>query len=284
MNILMLGAGKGSLEVRGKQLGAKLGARVALAPSVLDLQWADVVVLIKRADPAWAELAHAADKPVVWDALDFWQQPDHNALAEVDARALLRQQIAIYQPELVIGATQAMSDAANGVYLPHHARPRLTPGPVRQHVTTVAYEGTKKFLGRWKGAVRAACQERGWRFVVNPADLREADIIVALRDGLWDGWMCREWKSGVKVVNAIAAGRPLITQPCAAVRELVPSCSIVHSPSEIGAAFDLWADRTIRAGVVKESSARWATWSLPAVADRYRDILQRVVKGQRVAA
>ncbi len=282
MNVLMLGVGAGSYEVRGKQMGAALDARVS--SSMTSLDWADVVVLIKRADPKWADEARRAGKPVVWDALDFWQQPEQNSLTETDAKTLLHEQIARYQPDLVIGATQAMANAAGGVYLPHHARPGLTPAPVREHVTTVAYEGTKKYLGRWASDAEFACVKRGWSFVINPPDLREADLILACRDGQHDGWMCREWKSGVKIVNAIAAGRPVIGQPSAAWRELAPEGTLVETPTDLEAAFEAWASRERRAQASRVCAMRWPTWALNNVAATYRDLLYKVSLRQTVDA
>lgn len=284
MNVLMVGGGNGSWVVRAKQLGGALGARLSSSPPDELLRWADVVVLIKRADPTCAERARSFGKTVVWDALDFWQQPEHNDLDESGAIRLLHDEMARYRPTLVIGATEAMAAAAGGVCLLHHARPGLTPAPVRGQVTTVAYEGTKKFLGRWYLAIEHACQVRGWEFVINPPDLRTADLIVAFRDGRWDGWMCREWKSGVKVVNAIAAGRPIIAQPCAAMRELAPAGTAVAEMDLLGDAFDFWADHDARAQVVKESAARLESLSLPTIAQTYRHLLQQAVSGREVAA
>jgi len=271
MNVLMIGAGHGSFEVRGKQLGAALGARVT--PMVLqsDLAWADVVVLIKHA-AQYAERVHAAGKPLVWDALDFWQQPVDNIFNEQESFTLLKDYLCHVKPTLTIGATQAMAKACGGVYLPHHARPGLTPRPVRDKVEVVAYEGTKKYLGQWAKAIDQECARRGWKFVINPPDLSDADIIVAFRDGQWDGWMCREWKSGVKAVNAIAVGRPFISQECAAVTEIRPAGSQINA-KELSNAFDFWANNEMRAEAGLQAACH--EFALPWVARSYRSILER---------
>lgn len=134
MNVLMVGTGKGSWQMRGEQLGAALGARVTSAPSREDLHWSDVVVLIKRAALQWCRHVHAAGKPLVWDALDFWSQPAQNGLHDGAAITLLHQQIAAIRPTLVIGATDAMARACDGVYLPHQGWPGLAPTPARPFV------------------------------------------------------------------------------------------------------------------------------------------------------
>jgi glycosyltransferase involved in cell wall biosynthesis len=113
--------------------------------------------------------------------------------------------------------------------------------------------------------------KRDWAFVINPKDLRDADIIVAFRDGKYDGWMCREWKSGVKIVNAMAAGRPIITQDNAAFRELSPIGTTVTDHQELAAAFDKYADHALRQSAVSQSRAEALT--LERVSARYRRIL-----------
>jgi hypothetical protein len=270
----MVGSGKGAWQIRGVQLGAALGARVVHAPSEADWRWADLVVLVKRAGAMYAAQAHRFGVPIVWDALDFWRQPGDNHLSEADARRLLAQQIETIRPALTIGSTRAMTAAAEGVYLPHHGWPGLTPTPARDEVQVVAYQGGEVFLGRWRQVLEAACQRRGWRFVVNPTDLRDADILVAFRDGQWDGWMCQEWKSGVKIVNAIAAGRPIITQASAAAREVgYLGTSILHG-DRIDVWFDLWAGAETRAAVVMDAIEQSRPMSI--VAAQYAAILADV--------
>ncbi len=286
MNVVIIGGGRGSWKIRGIELGGALGARVVAIPSDDDMRWADVVVLVKRASPDWAALAHRFRKPVVWDALDFWEQErgTQNSLGEHEARALLQSWIARYQPALVIGATEAMAEAANGVYLAHHSRPGLSPAPARTVVKTVGYEGTRKFLGKWGREVQQECDRRGWAFVINPADLRDVDIVVAFRDGVHDGWMCREWKSGVKLVNAVAAGRPVICQATAAEREIKPSGSAIAEPMELAAALDFWMSYEYRRVCTMPTRTSVfcvaADYTLQAMAERYRQILQNVAKAK----
>ena len=211
MKILMVGHDKGAWQMRGVQLGHALGARVTSKPQDSDVQWADVVVLVKKAGVRHAPLVHRFGKPLVWDALDFWEQPEQNGLSETEAVALLREMIRVIHPTLVIGATARMAEDAGGVYLPHHSWQGLVPTPPRARVEVVAYQGNPRYLGRWRRAVHEECHRRGWVFLINPIDLRVADLLVAFRDGKWNGWMCQNWKSDVKGVNAFVAGRPIIT-------------------------------------------------------------------------
>lgn len=276
MNILCVGAGQGSWTIRGQQLGAAIGARVLSAPDAADWRWADVCILHKKYAVRYASAAHLARVPIVWDALDFWAQPGENGLGEADAIGVLRAHMALIRPLLVMGATQAMADAAGGVYLPHHHWSGLAPIPARERVHVVAYQGNAAYLGSWLGLVSRACARRGWRFVVNPADLREADLLVAFRDGPWDGWICRHWKSGVKLVNAIAAGRPILTQPSAAASEIGAPGSLASSEQELEQAFDQWADYTPRALAVEACRSFVDDYALMTIARRYQQILQDV--------
>lgn len=275
MNVLMLGKGKGSWEMRGQQLGAALGARVLTEPGPKDWEWADLVVILKRWVQHGAE-AHRRGLPIVWDALDFWGQPSQNSIAEPVAKQILANHIQALRPAMVIGATEAMASAAGGVYLPHHSWDRLVPTPPRLAMRTVAYQGNPLYLGSWRAALDRQCADRGWTFAVNPADLSSADVIVALRGEVWDGWVCREWKSGVKLVNAIAAGRPVITQPTAAWREMQPPGYAIETMDELKAALDLCGSPLIRTASYERCREAAPQYRLPAVAKRYTEILEAV--------
>jgi hypothetical protein len=272
----MVGNGKGSWTMRGLQLGAALDARVTMAPSPADFKWCSVVVLVKRTNPDHVQMAKQAGKPIVWDALDFWRQPTQNCLLWPHAMQLLGQQVKAIDPALVIGATEEMAKDASGAYLPHHSWSGLVPTPARPDVKVVAYEGNPIYLGRWEQWLETACHARGWKLVINPPSLSDADILIGFRDGQWDGWMCRHWKSGVKVVNAIAAGRPFIGQDSAARSELQPEGSIVETREELVAALDSWASYEIRAEVVERSLARVEQFTVSAVAAKCRQILHTV--------
>lgn len=276
MNVLMVGSGKGSFEMRGVQLGAAIGARVTSAPTSADWQWADLVVLVKRAAAAFCAQAHAAGVPIVWDAVDFWSQPYDNTADETRAKALLAAQIAAIRPVLTIGSTQAMAAACGGAYLPHHSWRGLIPVQPREHVSQVGYQGNPVYLGRWRAALIKACTARGWQFVTIGQDVKavwEADILVSFRDGPWDGWMCREWKSGVKLANAIAAGRPIVTQPSAAAREIAPPGWTVDAEPMLDHAFDALTTRHARSLAYDACVAAAPPLRLPAIAEQFRALL-----------
>jgi hypothetical protein len=274
MKILILGGGAGSWEIRGRQLGAALGARVlATPPTMRDWVWADVVVLVKRALPLYAAQAREAGIPVVWDALDFWRQPSENGLDDLGAQLAHGRFVGQYPPVTTIGATARQAQDLGGVYLPHHARPSLRARPVRKAIAVVAYEGQPAYLGAWAGILTRACAARGWQFVINPPNLADADLLVALRDGPWDGWMCRHWKSGVKLVNAIAAERPILTQPSAAWQEIAPPGSIVATAEDLARAFAAWESHDARLAAAETCALLAPIYQIDVLATRYRRIL-----------
>lgn len=276
MNLLIVGGGKaGSWAIRGEQIGAALGARVTSEPQRADFDWADVILIVKRAIYQFGAAAKASGKPLVWDVLDFWRQPDENGCDIAFMVTRVQQLAAQYGAEL-IAATQAMADAIGGVYIPHHYRPGTVAQPVREQIQTVAYEGCSLYLGSWEGVLKAACAERGWSFVINPTKLQDADLIVALRGEQWDGELCRKWKSGVKLVNAIACGRPVICQHSAAQREI--GGGALETAEQLNDSLDFWDDNTeIRMDLPDFLAETASSFSIDAIADRYRKVLEGVL-------
>jgi hypothetical protein len=275
---LIIGAdAHGSYQMRGVQLGACIGARVTTHPKHSDFAWADVVVLIKRAAFQFGKQAKATGLPLIWDVLDFWEQPEEN---DFPVHGFFRKRVKETQEALgittLIGATQAMAEAIGGVYLPHHHRLRLSPAPVREKTLTVGYEGKSKYLGPWRRILEQASAVLGMEFVVNPLDIRELDIVVALRGDKHDGDVCRHWKSGVKLVNAIAAGRPVVTQPSAAFSEIEPVGVTLTDPMCVVAA--LHQARALRVEAYEQGLRRVGEFDVSTVGQGYRRIVEAAVK------
>jgi hypothetical protein len=283
MNVLMVGSGHGgSWMMRGVQIGRALGARLVTRPVEQDWRWADVAVLVKHAGLLFASDAHRFNVPIVWDVLDCWRQPRENQWTVEEGKQFIAKLQATIKPAVMIAATQKMAEDIGGVYIPHHCRIGLKPTPPRDVVKVVGYDGEKKYLGRWFNWIEAECKSREWRFVVNPPDLSQVDILVAFRYGRFDGELCRAWKSGVKFVNALCAGRPIVTQPCAAFDELYPARRTFLSREELVEAFDLMADAEWRQIVSRDVDAARTFTVQSIVSVFYRPLLERVAC--RVAA
>lgn len=276
-NVLFVGCDKGAWQIRGKQLGAVLGAHYTAKPQPQDWDWADIVVLVKRAPEVWYQQAKAWGGPLVWDVLDFWRQPRDNQRAEHDLLDDIRRIRESLPMALVIGATKAMAQAIGGVYVPHHRRLGLTATRSLTRAEVVGYEGSPRYLGVWQPAIERACAELGLNFVLNPADLGHVDLVVAFRGGDWDGWVCRRWKSGVKYVNAIAAGRPVVTQACAAFDEIAPVGTTIEHHHELVEAFRTMLTPAARQAAYEQSLRRIDEFSIDTVAAQYRPLLNRAL-------
>ena len=101
---------------------------------------------------------------------------------------------------------------------------------------------------------------------------------MAFRDGPWDGWMCREWKSGVKLVNAICAGRPIISQDSEAWRNLTPRGVRIESLAELPDAFSEFIGAQIRSEVVKTSQRRPELFTAAQIGRQYLELLAPVAR------
>jgi len=267
MRIAVTGRGTGgSFEIRGNQLGAAIGAEVK--PGAHRLDDYDCVVVVKRPVLPFS----AGDACVVWDVVDAYPQPAGNSWARHQCLHWLETQVLAIQPDAIVAATDAMA-ADCGMFdlpvfaLPHHARPGLRRNPIRKEVTTVGYEGGVQYIERWRPIIERECKARGWAFVVNPRELADVDIVLALRDQA--GYAPRHWKSNVKLANAQGSGTP-----CVVAREcgyLETACGAEHfadNPQELSAALDALTDYEAR----RDASERLfkAAPQLDRIAARYR--------------
>lgn len=274
--VLFVGCDKGAWQIRGKQLGAVLGAHYTGKPQPQDWDWADVVVLVKRAPEVFYQQAKAWGGPLIWDVLDFWRQPRDNDRTEADLLEEVRRIRHGLQIGLVIGATQAMATAIGGVYLAHHHRPSLRATQSLTRAELVAYEGSPRYLGSWQSALEQACAQLGLNFALNPPDLGQVDLVVAFRGEMWDGPVCRQWKSGIKYVNAMAAGRPVVTQSCAAFDELAPVGVTIERQAELVEAMRAMLAPEVRYAAYEQSLQRAPEFSIETIAAQYRPLLERI--------
>lgn len=207
MRVLVTGKGNaGSWIIRGQQLGNAIGADVSQIPQGTY----DVSVLVKKAPP---ELLRKLSGEIVYDVVDAWPQPIGNQWGRSRSIDWLSGQINSIKPAGIVAATKRMAVDCQAFGIPvialeHHARPGLRKNPVRKEVKTVGYEGSPEYLGQWRKLLEAECRTRGWNFVVNPQELADLDIVVALRD--CSGYAARHYKSNVKLANAQGSGTPVI--------------------------------------------------------------------------
>lgn len=276
--ILVTGNGKsGSWKIRGEQLGAAIGAKVesyyCAQPDAFDF-----VVGVKRGGFWDFRRACGGRIPFVWDIVDAWPQPTGNSWHTPECLAWLKAEISAKAPLAIVAATQAMEADIREVgfkgpvlTLPHHARPGQAINPIRRVVQTVGYEGGEAYLGKWKPMLGAECARRGWKFVVNPKQLADLDIVVALRD--IPGYAPTRWKSNVKLANAQGSGTPFIGNREFGYLETASGAEEwADTKSELIAALDLLSDASVRYHA--STTLREGTPLLENIATTYRNWLE----------
>lgn len=218
MRILFTGNGTaGSWKIRGEQLGAACAGSISSPASQQALADAEMVVVVKRCTDKLLRELHDQDKRWVFDALDFYPQPECTTWSKKYAIDWVRKEIDRLNPNAIIWPNQQMmldcSDGRPERVLYHHHRSSLIRNVPQDRPLVVAYEGSEKYLEHWNGFLQRECSKRGWTFVVNPSLLSNADVVVALRGPRFSGYAQFNWKSNVKLANAQGAGVPFIGQP-----------------------------------------------------------------------
>ncbi len=218
MKILVTGKGgrAGSWQIRGKELGFAIGARVLPFAELSDCVQCDLAIVVKRTPATVLEAIRVAGKPWVLDVVDMYPQPMCTGWSRSEAIRWMQTTLRNLAPNAIIWPTERMrvdcDTGLPGIVLKHHHRPWIERNPIREIVSTVGYEGDARYLEEWRPILQKECARRGWAFVENPEKLADLDIVVALRGRQWNGYVQQNWKSGVKLSNAQGSGTPFIGQ------------------------------------------------------------------------
>jgi hypothetical protein len=224
MNLLFTGRGRaGSWKVRGEQLGHACGAAVTQAPTIQQCREADRIVVVKRTPEDVLATIRKSGTPWVYDIVDCYPQPGCTDWGKHEAIEWVQARLKKLAPSAVVWPNQRMRQDCDtglpGFVLPHHYRPGIAINPIREQVRVVGYEGAKAYIESWRETIEYECRRRGWRFEVNPAQLADLDIVLAVRSAPWDCYVTQHWKSNVKLANAHGSGTPFIGQPEDGYRE-----------------------------------------------------------------
>lgn len=243
MKVLVTGrGGAGSWSVRGEQLGAAMGATVKPMASRKDMLAHDVVLVVKRVPAELLRELRAAGRPWVYDIVDAYPQPACATWSQEQCLAWAKRHIAELAPDRIVWPNARMRKDCGSPFEPvvyHHHRPGIARNPIRESVKTVGYEGSSKYLDGWLVPMMRECERRGIRFVINPAQLADLDIVVAMRGGIWDGYPQRHWKSNVKLANAHGSGTPFIGAVEEGYKETAIGCEYwADTPREFARALD----------------------------------------------
>lgn len=278
LKVLCTGSGtSGSYQIRAVQLGAAIGATVI--PKAESVAGFDLVVVVKRMPGGLLYRLRADRVPWVLDVVDGWPQPTADDWSRDECMAWLGSKIREFRPTAIVAATQAMADDCAGfgvpvLFLPHHARPELEfeRNPIRKLVRRVGYAGSERYIVKWRPVIEAQCRRRDWLFHTNPQYLGDMDIVLALRDST--GYAARNWKSCVKMSNAMGSGTPFIAcREAGYIEQDIGNCvKWADNEAELSAAFDELTSVQERRRV-----AGWlfaATPQLDAVATKYKAWLE----------
>lgn len=185
-------------------------------PTDEDLEWADLVCLVKKPDPWVIERARKMGKPCVFDIVDSWAQPgDGLKCTNVSrARELFASAWQHINADGYIFPTRRMQEdlgtlVREKLTIYHHFWPQIQKNPIRDRVAFIGYEGAD-YLGEWHSRIERACSERGIKFVINPSNYTDLDIVILARGGLHGNFLSRCYKSNVKLANAYASGTPAL--------------------------------------------------------------------------
>lgn len=252
MRLIFTGNGtSGSWKVRGEQLGKAVGATVKPRATLSDLREHHVAIVVKRLHAGLIESLRESDIPWVWDVLDFFPQPLCSTWGRAESIDWVQNRIRTLAPTAVIWPNQKMREECDtglpGIVLPHHYRPGIAVNPVRPEIRSIGYEGEPSYLAGMRGVIEDECAKRGWRFVINPPQLADVDVVLAMRAGLGMSYAARNWKSNVKLANAHGSGTPFIGNRECGYLETASGCEYwADSPKELSVAFDWLVSQSAR--------------------------------------
>jgi hypothetical protein len=207
----------GAWQIRGQQIAAMRSNWVATSqPSDEDIEQADLICLVKKPDIHVIERARQMRKPLVFDIIDSWAQPEdglkcHNTH---EARELFLPVWRQINADGYIFPTWRMQEdlgalVKNKVTIYHHYWPQIQKNKIRSRVEVIGYEGAD-YLGEWRSRIEKACSERGIRFVANPVNYADLDIVIMARGGVHGNFLSWRYKSNVKLANAMGSGTPAL--------------------------------------------------------------------------
>jgi len=258
----------GSWEMRGVQIARGGGWDAVSSPSLEQVKAADIIVAVKRVKGNLADMLRGSGKPVIWDALDFWKQPEESTIDNLeDAKALAAPHIERLAPVLIIGANKQMADDLGGICIYHHAR----LGAVRGQGKEITYDGHPRYID----GLRVPFQKIGWSFRMG-APWKETGAILSARRGGDGGWLARRWKSNVKAANAIACGVPFIAEPDQAYLETVPSEMALwfEKQEDLNSKIDLLVTPSFLQGARDAALHHRHTATLAHAVNHYREVFK----------
>lgn len=229
MKILFIGMSKkaGSAIMRGQQIAStRPNWDYKFKPTREEMDGYGAIVLVKQAKPSiLADIDDACkcnDSFFFYDMLDFWGQDKYKT--EEESLEILHSHIMkLFMldegVDVFIAPNQCMFESMLSlpiigkcdVYkIPHHYDPNLPTPAYNSQVKNLVYYGDGRYIANWYLQIVRACGEAGWNFLINPQDLSCASAMIGARNGEYNCWINRNWKSGVKLATAEGLGIPFV--------------------------------------------------------------------------
>lgn len=273
MKILFTGRGtSGSWKIRGQQIANEMGAKAVRVASPTECRNADVIVGVKRIPDELLAAIRASGRPWVWDCVDAWPQKN-GPMGKDQAMNWLHAELDRLRPTAVIWPNRKMQeDAGFGEVIYHHHRPGIEKNPIRPRIETIGYEGSPAYIEAWALDISEECRKRSMGFTINPSQLADVDVVLALRGPTRNGYPERNWKSNVKLANAHGSGTPFIGAPECGYQETASGAEYwAMSRDDLSLSLDWLESQETR----QEVQRRFLASALPinAMADEYRRIL-----------
>lgn len=207
----------GAWQIRGQQIAAMRSNWVATSqPSDEDIEQADLICLVKKPETRVIERARQLRKPLVFDIIDSWAQPKDGLKCNNthEARELFQPVWQEINADGYIFPTWRMQEdlgalVKNKVTIYHHYWPQIQKSKIRNRVEVIGYEGAD-YLGEWRSRIERACRERDIRFIANPINYADLDIVIMARGGVHGNFLSWRYKSNVKLANAMGSGTPAL--------------------------------------------------------------------------
>lgn len=207
----------GAWQIRGEQIAhMRDNWKARNKPSNNELEACDILCVVKKPDLKLIEKARRLGKIVIYDIVDSWAQPkdDEKYQTKQAAIDLFSKMWSGINADGYIFPTQRMQDelgflVENAITIYHHHWPQISINPVRPEVKRFGYEGAD-YLGNWGPIFNAVAAERNIEFITNPDCISDLDVVVLARGGSHGSYLSRNYKSNVKLANALASGTPAL--------------------------------------------------------------------------
>lgn len=283
-------------KVRGLDIaGARAHWSAVPSPTRAEIGAADVVVVVKWAEPETIETARALGKPIVWDITDLYQtvnRPEIFAewVAAQDLDRIVRFLADSLPATLVLASGEAMradfeAAGVRAAVVPTHWRPDMG---VREGITetgplTAIYDGDPAYIDDgFIEMFRRVCRRTGISQMLQTFNAQvgqRADFAISYRVPDPKRWLHLRWKPAIKTVNALASGIPVLVLPEEASLELSGETGVLFFWDEASLLNACLTCRRpgFRRAVLEAAPGFRARHGLDQVCDRYEALFRELV-------